>query len=407
MLTVNKENLEEKIKAFSQFGKNENGGITRLSLSGPALDARAEFVKRCKFLDMEIKTDDMANIYAVKKGSEDLPALVMGSHLDSVSNGGNYDGVLGVLSGLEAVETLAAKNIKTRHPVAVMVWTNEEGARFDPAMMSSGVITGKFNKETMLASKDSDQITFSQALEESGYKGDKKNRLNPSEYAGYLELHIEQGPVLSNSRKDIGVVEGVAGMVNYEFTIKGVSDHAGTTPQDSRKDALYAASRLIIKLWDKLNAIDSNLVFTMGRMNLSPNIHTVIPGQVTFTLDARHKDPMIIQKVMETLNTLPSKEAGCSITRKRLWSRETVHFHKKFIKTIQKNIDNLGYSSMKIYSGAGHDAQYTADYIPSAMIFVPSIDGHSHCPEEDTPIHAIVKGTNVLLHTLLELDKSL
>lgn len=407
MHTIRKESLEEKISTFSQFGKNENGGITRLSLSKAALDARAEFIKRCLELGMEIKTDDMANIYATKKGTENLPAIVMGSHIDSVSNGGNYDGVLGVLAGLETVETLITHNITTRHPITVMIWTNEEGARFEPAMMSSGVITGKFSKAAMLASLDRSHITFEQALEQSGYKGEEKKRLNPDEYAGYLELHIEQGPILENNSKEIGIVEGVAGMVNYEFTIKGVSDHAGTTPQDSRKDALLSASRLITKLWDKLSAIDSTLVFTIGRFNLQPNIHTVIPEQAVFTLDARHKDPMIIQKVMEILSTLPSEESGCSVSLKRLWSRETIHFHKKFTEVLQKSSDKLGYPSMRLYSGAGHDAQYTADFMPSAMLFVPSAEGHSHCPEEYTDIGSIVKGTNVLLHALLEIDRIL
>lgn len=405
MLMVSKERLEEKITAFSRFGDNGKGGITRLSLSQPALEARTEFIDRCRKMGMDVKTDDLGNIYALRKGTEELPALIMGSHLDSVVDGGNYDGVLGVITGLEVIETLHSSQTSTRHPVGVMVWTNEEGARFDPAMMCSGIVTGKFDKESMMDSADKNGIRFGDALAASGFVGNESNRLNPKDYAGYLELHIEQGPVLEIEEKEIGVVEGVVGMVNYEFTVLGVSDHAGTTPQKTRKDALYGASKLILRLWDELGQIDEALVFTMGRMNVLPNVHTVIPNEVKFTLDARHKDPEIIQKVVDAIEELPDHVAGCEIRYDKLWGRDTVLFDEQFVKAIQGATNELDYSSRKIYSGAGHDAQYVAGYLPSGMIFVPSAQGHSHCSEEFTPIELVEKGTNVMLQALLELDR--
>lgn len=405
MLMVSKERLEEKITAFSRFGDNGKGGITRLSLSQPALEARTELINRCKKIGLDVKTDDLGNIYALRKGREELPALIMGSHLDSVIDGGNYDGVLGVLTGLEVIETLYKSQASTRHPVGVMVWTNEEGARFDPAMMCSGIVTGKFDKESMMDSVDENGIRFGDALAASGFVGSESNRLNPKDYAGYLELHIEQGPVLENEGKEIGVVEGVVGMVNYEFTVLGVSDHAGTTPQKTRKDALRSASKIILRLWEELGQIDEALVFTMGRMNVLPNVHTVIPNEVKFTLDARHKDPVVMQKVVDVIKVLPDHVAGCEIRCEKLWGRDTVLFAGQFVKAIQSAANGLGYSSRKIYSGAGHDAQYIAGFLPSGMIFVPSAEGHSHCSDEFTPIELVEKGTNVMLQALLELDR--
>ncbi|MDR3243044.1 MAG: Zn-dependent hydrolase [Clostridiales Family XIII bacterium] len=406
MYNCDKARLQNKIDTFSKFGDTGTGGITRLSLSEPALQARAEFKKRCEDLGMEFKTDDMGNMYTVHKGEEDLPAIVMGSHLDSVVNGGNFDGVLGVLTALEVAETIVSEKIKTRGPIAVMVWTNEEGSRFDPAMMSSGVVTGKFDKATMLNSKDKEGTAFGEALKASGYAGAEKNRLNADDYAGYFELHIEQGPVLEAEAKDIGVVEGVVGMINYEIDVKGVSDHAGTTPQKTRKDALYAASKIIIDLWEKLGKINPELVFTMGRINASPNIHTVIPKEVRFTLDARHKDPKIIERAAEVIKALPAEVAKCQVSYRQLWGRKTIEFNKDYVAAVQRAADGFGYSSRKIYSGAGHDAQYVADVMPATMIFVPSVNGHSHCVEEFTPTEAALKGANVLLNAVLEIDKN-
>jgi N-carbamoyl-L-amino-acid hydrolase len=399
------ERLQDKIETFKKFGDTGTGGITRLSLSKEALGARDEFVKRCKAMGMTIKTDDVANIYATLPGTENLPSIVMGSHLDSVINGGNYDGVLGVLTALEVAETLHTEKIKTRHPVSVMVWTNEEGSRFEPAMMCSGVVTGKFDKARALASTDTKGVKFGEALEASGYKGDEANRLRAKNYAGYFELHIEQGPVLEMEKKDIGVVEGVVGMVNYTITVRGVSDHAGTTPQKTRKDALYAASRLIIMLWERLGKFDSELVFTTGKINASPNIHTVIPKLVEFSLDARHKDPAVIAQVVDVIKGLPSEVEGCTVAAAENWGRKTILFNKDYVNAVENATKGAGYSYRMIYSGAGHDAQYVADVMPATMIFVPSVDGHSHCVEEFTPTEACLKGTNVMLNAILEIDK--
>jgi N-carbamoyl-L-amino-acid hydrolase len=405
VLGCSKERLQDKIATFSNFGATGNGGITRLSLSKAALEARAEFCKRCQALGMEIKTDDMGNIYATIKGQENLPAISMGSHLDSVIRGGNYDGVLGVLTALETAETIVTEKIQTRHPITVIVWTNEEGARFDPAMMSSGVVTGKFDRDTILAVKDKEGTTFGEALNASGYLGDQDNRLSPKEQMAYLELHIEQGPILEAEQKEIGIVEGVVGMVNYEIEITGQSDHAGTTPMKMRKDALFAAADIICDLRQKLSRLDDELVFTMGRILALPNVHTVIPNNVKFTLDARHRDPAVVQKVVGIIKGLPSVVDRCAVASRELWSRKTVQFHQEFVDIVEKNANLFGYSAKRMYSGPGHDAQYVADVLPATMIFVPSFDGHSHCEEEKTALDDCLKGANVLLNTVLDIDK--
>jgi len=407
MISCSIERLEEKIKAFSKLGDTGRGGVTRYSLSKEAIEARNEVKRRMEALGATVVTDDMANMYATIPGTEDLPAIMSGSHLDSVKQGGNYDGILGVLAAMEVVETIVKEKIPHRHPITVVVWTNEEGARFEPAMMSSGVICGKFDKEVMLASeaKDIPGYTFGEALEKSGFKGDVSNRMFPEKYKALIELHIEQGPVLEKEGYDIGVVEGVCGMINYEFTFRGQAGHAGTTPMKYRKDALYAAVKTIQYLHDELDQLDSKLVYTTGKISAHPNIHTIIPEEVKFTLDARHQNPEVIRQVLEIIHKIPKIVEKCEVSYEEAWSRKTVQFTPEFVDFVEKSAKDYGYTNMRLYSGPGHDAQYVVDVIPTAMIFVPSVGGHSHCELEYTPLENCLKGANVLLRTLLYIDQ--
>ncbi|WP_313584735.1 Zn-dependent hydrolase [Lacrimispora sp.] len=407
MIQCNYERMEDKIKTFSRFGDTGKGGITRFSLSDEALTSRKEFVRRMEAIGASITTDDMANIYATIAGTEDLPAIVSGSHMDSVRQGGNYDGILGVLTAMEVAETIVKEKIPHRHPITVIVWTNEEGARFEPAMMSSGVVCGKFNKETMLASqaKDIPEYTFGEALEKSGFKGKEVNRLDPSKTKALVELHIEQGPVLEAEGIDIGVVEGVCGMINYEFTFTGLAGHAGTTPMKYRKDALYAAVKTIQYLHDELDQLDSQLVYTTGKISAHPNIHTIIPDEVKFTLDARHQDSEVIMQVLAVIKKIPSVVEQCEVGYEEAWSRKTVSFTAELVDYVEKSAEEWGYSNRRIYSGPGHDAQFAIDLVPTTMIFVPSVGGHSHCEIEFTPVENCLKGANVLLNTILHIDK--
>ncbi|WP_313346029.1 Zn-dependent hydrolase [Lacrimispora sp.] len=407
MIQCDYERMEDKIKTFAGFGDTGKGGITRFSLSEEAIAARTEFVKRMEAIGATVTTDDMANLYATISGTEDLPAIFSGSHMDSVRQGGNYDGILGVLTAMEVAETIVKEKIPHRHPITVIVWTNEEGARFEPAMMSSGVICGKFDKDTMLASKAKDipDLTFGEALEKSGFKGKEENRMDPLKTKALVELHIEQGPVLEAEGIDIGVVEGVCGMINYEFTFTGQAGHAGTTPMKYRKDALYAAVKTIQYLHDELDQLDSKLVYTTGKISAHPNIHTIIPDEVKITLDARHQDPEVIKQVLAVIKKIPSVVEQCKVSYEEAWSRKTVSFTSELVDYVEKSAQECGYSNRRIYSGPGHDAQFAIDIVPTTMIFVPSVGGHSHCEIEYTPVENCLKGANVLLNTILHIDR--
>lgn len=403
-VAVNGERLKNTLERFADYGRTPNNGVTRLALSEEDRLARDYFCSCCRDLGMDIKIDDLGCIYATLEGLEDKPPVVIGSHMDSVKKGGRFDGILGVVAGLELVRTLVEHNIRPKVPITVVNFTNEEGARFEPSMMASGILSGKFQKDVMMKKTDVDGVTFEQALQSCGYEGDTSNRL--TEASAFVELHIEQGPILEREAKSIGVVECVLGMVCYEIEVTGESDHAGTTPMDMRKDALFAANNLIAEARHELGRLDSNLVYTMGRMNVLPNIHTVIPNKVIFSLEARHTDEDVIASVEKIIQLLPDKaelSEGCEVRVTKLWGRDTVWFDKTVCDEVEESVRSLGYSYKRMVSGAGHDAQFLASYIPTAMIFIPSVNGKSHCEEEFTPWEECEKGVNVLLETVIKL----
>lgn len=408
MFLCDKSRVEDKIKTFATFGDTGNGGITRLALSDACIQARDEFVRRMKAAGAVIETDDMANVYATLPGSDPTARRIsMGSHCDSVVKGGNYDGILGVLGGMEVIEAIASQKIPHKHPITAMIWTNEEGALYPPAMMASGVICGKFDKDTALASKGINGRTFGEALSDSGYAGSQSNRFGAKDYSANFELHIEQGPILESQGKDVGVVPCVLGMVNYRVKAYGQRNHAGTTPMSFRKDALHAAAQALLYLHDKLDKLDPALVYTTGEIVCHPCIHTVIPDYVDFSIDARHEDPKVIAQVVEIIGSIPAQLAKCRIETQKMWARDTVYFDTTLVDAVQKSADALGYSNMRVNSGAGHDAQYTAGIVPTTMIFVPSKEGRSHCEEEHTSLEQCWQGMNVLLGAVLHADAKL
>ncbi|MDR7238497.1 Zn-dependent hydrolase [Neobacillus drentensis] len=401
-LVINGERLKTTLEQFANFGRTENNGVTRLSLSMEDIRVRNYFRLCCEELGLTVSVDDMGCMYATLAGTEDKPPILIGSHLDSVKKGGRFDGVLGVVAGLEVVRTLVENQIKPQIPITIVNFTNEEGARFEPSMMASGVLSGKFEKSAMLKKVDSEGVTFEEALKASGYEGDVENRLK--EASALLELHIEQGPILEKEAFSIGVVECVVGMACYEIEVTGESDHAGTTPMNMRKDALFATNNLINEIRRRLGDLDEDLVFTIGRMNVYPSIHTVIPNKVVFTLEARHKDMEIVRAVknfIEALPNLTSLNEGCEVKTTKLWERDTVWFEPEICQLLEKSAQSLGYSNRRMVSGAGHDAQFIASFVPTAMLFVPSINGKSHCEEELTTWEDCEKGINVLLDTVL------
>ncbi|MDY2794279.1 Zn-dependent hydrolase [Peptostreptococcus porci] len=419
MIKCSLERMSEKIHTFSKFGDAGHGGITRYSLSDDAIKARDYFKERMEKIGAIVTTDDMANMYATLPGTEPgLKKIVTGSHCDSVKNGGNYDGILGVIGAMEVLETIVAEKIPHRHDIVAMIWTNEEGSLYPPAMMSSGVVCNdylppeiakNFKYENMMnsVSVEDGSTTFGSKLENFKYKGDRKNRLNPEEYMCDFELHIEQGPILEDEGKTIGVVDCVLGMFNYRINFSGQAAHAGTFPMHKRRDALYAASQALIYLHDEIDKLGRpELVYTTGEIVCHPCVHTVIPDFVEFSLDVRHEDPKVLEAVREIVKKLPTMEwAGCKCEIKLAWERDTVYWNKTLVDFVQQSADEIGVANMPIHSGAGHDAQFVAYMMPTTMIFVVSKDGLSHCEPEFSSDEQCTEGASVLLNAILKADK--
>ena len=419
MYTCSLERMKDKIKTFSTFGDAGHGGITRYSLSPAAIQARNEFIRRMKAIGAEIETDDVANIYATLPGSDpDAKRIVMASHVDSVKNGGNYDGILGVMSAMEVLETVASEKIPHKHPLTAMIWTNEEGSLYPPAMMCSGIvcydylpedIAQKFKYEDMLNSKSilDNKSTFGEALEASGFKGDRKNRISPEKYQYMFETHIEQGPILEDEGCDIGVVDCVLGMFNYRVRFYGQTVHAGTFPMKKRRDAFYAASQALCYLHEEIDKLGvPELVYTTGEVVCHPCVHTCVPDYFDFSIDARHEDPKVLEKVLAIVKSCADREwAGFRCEVVKAWNRDTVYWDKKLVGYVKSAAEGLGVSHRYIHSGAGHDAQFASYMLPTTMIFVQSKGGLSHCePEYSTPEHC-TEGASVMLNAVLRADQ--
>ena len=411
--------MKDKIETFSKFGDAGHGGITRYSLSDAAIKARNEFVKRMTAIGAVIETDDVANVYATIPGSDrDAKRIVMASHVDSVKNGGNYDGILGVMSAMEVLETVVEHNIPHRHPLTAMIWTNEEGSLYPPAMMCSGIvcydylpedIRQKFKYEDMLATKSmlDPTKTFGEALDKSGFKGERKNRISPEKYQYMFETHIEQGPILEDNNMDIGVVDCVLGMFNYRVKFYGQTVHAGTFPMPKRRDALYAASKALCYLHEEIDKLAiPELVYTTGEIVCHPCVHTCVPDYVDFSIDVRHQDPEALAKVFAVVKSCGEREwAGCKCEVVKAWNRDTVYWDKRLVGYVEESATENGIPHMSIHSGAGHDAQFASYMLPTTMIFVQSKDGLSHCEPEFSSVKHCTEGATVMLGAVLKADK--
>ncbi|MEG2246713.1 MAG: Zn-dependent hydrolase [Peptostreptococcaceae bacterium] len=420
MYKCSTERMSDKIITFSNFGDAGHGGITRYSLSPEALQARKEFVKRMEAIEATIETDDLANMYATLPGTDpNAKRIVMGSHCDSVKNGGNYDGILGVMGAMEVLETVAAENIPHKHPLTAIIWTNEEGSLYPPAMMCSGIvchdvlppqIAKNFVYENLMNSKSvlDKTTTFASQLDNFEFKGNKENRLSADKYKYMFELHIEQGPILEDAGNDVGVVTCVLGMFNCRIKFYGQSDHAGTTPMHKRQDALYAASQALCYLHDEIDKLgNKELVYTTGEIVCHPCVHTVIPDFVDFSIDVRHEDKDLLDKVYAIVKGLEEKEwAKCKCEVSLAWKRDSVYFDKELVGYVKESAKELNIPHQYINSGAGHDAQFASYMMPTTMIFVVSKDGHSHCEQEFSTPEQCTNGATVLLNAVLKADST-
>jgi N-carbamoyl-L-amino-acid hydrolase len=396
------ERLKNTIEEMGQIGgKIKGSGITRLALSEEDGQARDLLIKWFKEENLEIKIDPIGNIFGIRKGILDQPPIVAGSHLDTVKNAGIYDGAAGVLSALEVVKRLNDEDIETNIPIAVACFTNEEGARFQPLMMGSRVLVGQLSLKEVLRAQDDDGITVDEALNNIGYKG--KDNL---QVQAFLELHVEQGPILDRHEIEIGVVEGVQGIAWWRGTLEGEANHAGTTPIEFRKDALLGGAELCFRLRKLAETLGNNSVITMGRLRPEPDVINVIPGSAWFTIDFRQYDERVFdegKKLVEELVSKVAVENFLDYKISRVADVLPVHFESKMVELIETKAEGLGFSALRMPSGAGHDAQLLSLVCPTGMIFVPSRDGKSHCPDEMTSYEELSKGTNVLLQSILSL----
>jgi beta-ureidopropionase / N-carbamoyl-L-amino-acid hydrolase len=397
-MRINRKRLEESMEALGRIGATARGGLNRVALTDDDRRGRDLLVEWMRHAGLSVTVDQMGNIFGQRAGSDGVPPVMMGSHADSVPTGGRYDGQLGVLCALEAIRTLNDRQAATRHPVAMAIFTNEEGARFQPAMIGSGVLAGKIPLEDAYNARDSHGVRLGDELERIGYLGSEP--CVPRPLRAYLELHIEQGPILEEQHLSVGVVEGIVAISWSRLTLTGVQDHAGPTPMRIRHDALVAAAEVVRGVREIPRKIGGDMVATVGRLDVTPNIPNAIPGRVSLSVDLRAPDEHHVTRALGFLDRLVKDAAraeGVTYELDHYWRVPRTHFDLEVLDAIEDAAKGLGYGYRRILSGAGHDAQYMAAICPTGMIFVPSRNGRSHCEEEFTPMDDIEKGANTLL----------
>ena len=405
-LRINGDRLMRRLMELAEVGAIEGGGVCRLALTDADRAGRDLVVRWMRDLGLTVTVDRIGNVVGARAGTSNLKPVIIGSHIDTVRTGGKYDGNLGVLGGLEVIETLNDAKVVTGHPIAVAFFTNEEGSRFAPDMMGSAVHQGALPLETALATKGIDGPTVGDELNRIGYAGDTP--VGTLRAAAYFELHIEQGPVLEREGLEIGAVTGVQGISWTEVTLRGVSNHAGTTPMSMRSDAGYVAAEIACFLRRLAREYGGSQVATVGHLTFAPNLVNVIPNHVVMTLDLRNTDEATLQRaeqaVFEFVETT-AKAEGVQATRRTLARFEPVDFAPEMIDRVEQTAKAQGLSVKRMPSGAGHDAQMFAPHCPTGMVFVPSKGGISHNVREFTEPAQLIAGANVLLEVVQQVAR--
>jgi N-carbamoyl-L-amino-acid hydrolase len=402
-LQIDSGRLWGAIHETAKFGATAKGGVRRLTLGPEDKQVRDWFRTACEAAGLEVRVDALGSMFGLRKGRDmsKLP-LGIGSHLDTQPTGGKYDGILGTLAALEVVRTLNDAGIETEMPLCVINWTNEEGSRFAPAMMASATYAGDYTTEDIWSRKDASGVTVGEALDEIGYRGSEP--VGALKLGAFLELHIEQGPLLEAENKTIGVVDRGQGIIWYDGRITGFESHAGTTPMPLRRDALSAMAELALAIEKIAGSHAPNAVATIGELNIANPSRNVIPGEIAFTLDVRSPDSTIMDTLDRDIHAAVieiAQRRRVAIDLEQIWRKPPTIFNDKLVDAVQTAATELGYSHRRITSGAGHDACNVAGVIPSAMIFVPCKDGVSHNELEDATQADCSAGANVLLHAVL------
>jgi N-carbamoyl-L-amino-acid hydrolase len=405
-LKINHDRLMSRIDALGAIGATPEGGVCRLALSDADRAARDQVAAWMGSAGLQVEVDRLGNIFGTRPGTEQAPPVMTGSHIDSVANGGKLDGAYGVLASIEVIETLNDADLETTRPITVCVFTNEEGARFQPDMMGSLVYAGDLAVEDALNTSDGDGVSLGDELVRIGYAGTRE--VGGTRPHAFVEVHIEQGPVLEAEGIAIGAVEDLQGISWTGITIGGQANHAGTTPMVLRHDAGYCAGAIASYVREITRRLGAQQVGTVGVIDLKPGIINVVPGTSYLTVDLRNSDNNQLKKaeglLHEFVENLAASE-GVAIETQRLARFDPVHFDDSIARRIENNAALLGLSCRRMTSGAGHDAQMMARLCPTAMIFVPSAGGVSHNPAEHTDSDDLNAGANVLLHTLLDLAR--
>jgi N-carbamoyl-L-amino-acid hydrolase len=406
-LTINPQRLWDSIMETAKFGGTPKGGIKRLTVSDEDKKVRDWFKAECEKLGMTVEVDEVGNMFALRPGKrKDVLPIALGSHLDTQPTGGKFDGVLGVLGPLETMRTLVDMGYESNAPLMIVNWTNEEGSRFAPAMLCSGVYAGVFTPEFAYSREDRQGIKLGDELTRIGYRG--KHKAGSIKFGAMFELHIEQGPILEAESKMIGVVTGVQGMRWYEVTVKGQESHTGATPMGLRKNALLGASRMIEAI-HQVGMKHLPGVASVGLIENRPNSRNVVPGEVFFTVDLRHPDESVLDQMeTEYQAALPkiAAELNLELEEKRIWNSPAVKFAPELIECVRQGVKQAGYSSREMASGAGHDAAYIARVAPTTMIFVPCLGGISHNESESTTLEECAAGAQVLLNAVMAHDST-
>ena len=403
LLQIDAQRLWDSLMETAQIGATAKGGICRLTLTNLDRQVRDWLKAQCIALGCAVTIDEVGNMFARRPGKHSTrPPIAMGSHLDTQPTGGKFDGPLGVLAALEALRTLHGSDRTTNAPLELVNWTNEEGARFAPAMLASGVFAGVFTPDYAYSRTDREGKTFGEELQRIGYRGAEK--AGARKFAGMFELHIEQGPILEHEDRMIGIVQGAQGVRWYEVTITGQEAHAGAMPMRLRKDALVGAAQMIERI-DAIARDVPDAVGTVGLIESRPNSRNVIPGEVFFTVDFRHPyDPVLSAMDGELREACRAAAAaiGLEVEVKEFWYFAPTPFDPDLVAAVRDAAETQGYPHQDIISGAGHDAVYMARVAPTAMVFVPCVGGISHNEIEDAKPDDLTAGCNVLLNAVLE-----
>jgi beta-ureidopropionase / N-carbamoyl-L-amino-acid hydrolase len=408
-LKIDPQRLWDTLMDTAKIGGTPKGGIRRLTLTDEDKRVRDWFRQQCEALGCTVAIDEVGTMFARREGKDpNATPIALGSHLDTQPTGGKFDGNLGVLAGLEVLRTLNDLDYRTNVPLVLVNWTNEEGSRFAPAMLASGVFAGAFTRDEAYGKKDRDGVSFLEALETIGYRGSEP--VGQRRFAGLFELHIEQGPILENESKMIGVVTGVQGMRWYEVTVTGQDAHTGATPMYLRKNALLGAARAIEAIDAIARAHAPDAVGTVGLIENRPNSRNVIPGEVFFTVDLRHPDEAVLGAMENEFRAALEacmQPLGLTYTEARIWTSPAVRFAPELIACVREGAQAAGFSTRDMVSGAGHDAAYVARVTPTTMIFVPCAGGISHNEAESTSFDECAAGAQVLLEAVLAYDRRL